>query len=88
VKLTFLDHTPVQLPVPLWAGPEPTHIASSATDLEAFGVRSPQEAPANSALIRALVGTGAELVAVPRTTLPLEDGIGALLRYADHAAQA
>ncbi|WP_164492729.1 hypothetical protein [Streptomyces lydicus] len=42
-----------------------------------------EERPAGAALIRALVRTGAELVVVPRVGLPLEEGVGALLRYVD-----
>ncbi|WP_275466828.1 hypothetical protein [Streptomyces noursei] len=34
-------------------------------------------------MIRALVRTGAELVVVPRVGLPLEEGVGALLRYVE-----
>ncbi|MCQ4082366.1 hypothetical protein NGB36_17605 [Streptomyces sp. RB6PN25] len=80
---TLLLNTPVRFPCPLWAGPEPTHIALSAADLDSFGVREFQTVPAGTALIRALVGTAAELVALPRTGLRLEDGMGALLRYTD-----
>ncbi|GAA3776116.1 baeRF2 domain-containing protein [Streptomyces chiangmaiensis] len=79
----LLLNTPVDLPVRLWAGSEPTQIALSAADLESFGVLSFQEEPPGAALIRALVRTGAELVVVPREELPLEDGVGVLLRYTD-----
>jgi len=67
----------------LWAGSEPTQIAVSAADLESFGVLGFQEEPPGAALIRALVGTGAELVVVEREELSLEDGVGVLLRYTD-----
>ncbi|MFG2030746.1 hypothetical protein [Streptomyces sp. NPDC048825] len=80
----LLLNTPVDLPVRLWAGSEPTQIALSDTDLESFGVRGFQEEPPGAALIRALVRTGAELVGVEREELPLEDGVGVLLRYTDH----
>ncbi|MFI7292705.1 hypothetical protein [Streptomyces sp. NPDC050121] len=76
-------NTPVDLPVRLWAGSEPTQIALSATDLEPYGVLGFQEDPPGAALIRALVRTGAELVVVAREELPLEDGVGVLLRYTD-----
>ncbi|MEU1889564.1 hypothetical protein [Streptomyces pristinaespiralis] len=65
----------------LWGGAKPTHIARSADELWVFGAPSVREAPAESALIRAVVGTGAELVVVPREELPLNDGVGVLLRY-------
>ncbi|MFI7300977.1 hypothetical protein [Streptomyces sp. NPDC050121] len=79
----LLLNTPVDLPVRLWAGSEPTQIAMSAADLESFGVLGFQEEQPGAALIRALVRTGAELVVVPREELPLEDGVGVLLRYTD-----
>ncbi|MGX4695274.1 baeRF2 domain-containing protein [Streptomyces sp. JNUCC 63] len=80
----LLLNTPVDPPVRLWAGSEPTQIALSGADLESFGVLGFQEEPPGAALIRALVRTGAELVVVEREELPLEDGVGVLLRYTDH----
>ncbi|MDN3028979.1 hypothetical protein PH203_45350 [Streptomyces sp. S.PB5] len=82
----LLLNTPVELPVRPWAGPEPIQIALSAADLESFGVLGFQEIPPGAALIRALVRTGAELVVVEREELPLEDGVGVLLRYTDPEA--
>lgn len=79
----LLVNTPAQFSRPLWAGPEPTQIALSPRELQSFGIPSPEEEPAGAALIRALVRTGAELVAVPRQRVPLEDGVGVLLRYFD-----
>ncbi|MFF4568211.1 hypothetical protein [Streptomyces sp. NPDC001410] len=79
----LLLNTPVDPPVRLWVGSEPTQIALSAADLESFGVLGFQEVPPGAALIRALVRTGAELVVVPREELPLEDGVGVLLRYTE-----
>ncbi|MFD6227448.1 hypothetical protein ACFWFZ_11275 [Streptomyces sp. NPDC060232] len=83
----LLLNTPVDLPVRLWVGSEPTEIALSAADLESLGVLGFQEESPGAALIRALVRTGAELVVVPREELPLEDGVGALLRYTDPEAR-
>jgi hypothetical protein len=77
----LLLNTPVELPTRLWAGSEPTQIAMSAAELESFGVLGFPEEPPGAALIRALVGTGAELVVVEREELPQEDGVGVLLRY-------
>ncbi|WP_406411379.1 hypothetical protein [Streptomyces sp. NBC_01614] len=57
----LLLNTPVDLPLRLWAGSEPTQIALSAAGLESFGVLGCQEEPSGAALIRALVRTGAEL---------------------------
>lgn len=79
----LLLNTPADPPSRLWAGAEPTQIALSSADLESFGVLGFQEESPGAALIRALVRTGAELVVVPRAEMPLEDGVGALLRYTD-----
>ncbi len=49
----------------------------------AYGVPSCWEAPADAGLIRAAVGTRAELIIVRRDNLPLADSVGALLRYVD-----
>jgi hypothetical protein len=81
----LLLNTPADLPVRLRAGSEPTRIALSDTDLESFGVLGFPEASPGAALIRALVRTGAELVVVEREELPMEGGVGVLLRYTDHA---
>lgn len=67
----------------LWVGPQPTQLALTEVELTSFGVRAPREEPADEALVRALVGTGAELVVVPESKLGLYEGVGALLRYAD-----
>jgi hypothetical protein len=67
----------------LWAGSQPTQLALTEAELMSFGVRAPREERADEALVRALVGTGAELVAVPESELRLYEGVGALLRYTD-----
>ncbi|MFC9397018.1 hypothetical protein ACFTWS_28215 [Streptomyces sp. NPDC057027] len=67
----------------LWAGSQPTQLALSEAELTSFGVRAPREERADEALVRALVGTGAELVVVPESELRLYEGVGALLRYTD-----
>ncbi|NYI06405.1 baeRF2 domain-containing protein [Allostreptomyces psammosilenae] len=77
----LLLNRPTDLPMPLWAGPEPKQLALSPDELRSFGVRSFYEEPADAIVLRALVGTGAELVVVPREELPLDDGVGVLLRY-------
>ncbi|MEU9379569.1 hypothetical protein AB0D38_00565 [Streptomyces sp. NPDC048279] len=79
----LLLNTPVDLPLRLWAGSEPTQIALSSAELESLGVLGFQEESPGAALIRAMVRTGAELVVVPREELSLGDGVGALLRYTD-----
>jgi hypothetical protein len=67
----------------LFVGPEPTHVGSTAQELLDLGVEQPWAAPADEALIRAALGTGA---AVRFVTGGVEqspgEGVGALLRYA------
>ncbi|GAA3368213.1 hypothetical protein GCM10020367_05650 [Streptomyces sannanensis] len=82
VSALLLNHPP-ESSLRLWAGPEPTQLALTEEELSSFGVRAPHEERAEEALVRALVGTGAELVVVPEQVLPLQDGVGALLRYTD-----
>ncbi|MFD5010782.1 hypothetical protein [Streptomyces chartreusis] len=67
----------------LWAGSQPTQLALTEAELMSFGVRAPREERADEALVRAIVGTGAELVVVPEGELRLYEGVGALLRYTD-----
>ncbi|MFJ9848494.1 hypothetical protein [Streptomyces sp. NPDC101150] len=67
----------------LWVGSQPTQLAVTEAELMSFGVRAPREERADEALVRALVGTGAELVVVPESELRLYEGVGALLRYTD-----
>lgn len=72
---------------PLYVGLAPRQLGLSVTELHVLGVDSCWEEPApDAALIRAAVGTGAELVVVARDRLPLTDGVGALLRYPNDAA--
>ncbi|MFD2766990.1 Vms1/Ankzf1 family peptidyl-tRNA hydrolase [Micromonospora eburnea] len=68
----------------LWIGPEPTEIATDPRQLEAMAVADPQRVRADAALLRALVGTDAELtVLAPEEAPELIDGVGAVLRYVD-----
>ncbi|WP_055589133.1 baeRF2 domain-containing protein [Peterkaempfera griseoplana] len=77
----LLINDPPDLPVRLWAGIAPKQIGLSEEELGAYGVRSWGAEPADSALIRAVVGTRAELIVVPREDLSLVDGVGVLLRH-------
>lgn len=52
----------------VWTGPAPTDVATSAADLQDRGVPEPVRVPADSALIRAVVGTDAELRFLPAAT--------------------
>jgi hypothetical protein len=65
----------------LWVGTAPTEFALSGADLNAFGVPYYWEEPAGEALIRAAVGTQAELIVMPQDELPLDEGLAVLLRY-------
>ncbi|MFC4147802.1 Vms1/Ankzf1 family peptidyl-tRNA hydrolase [Micromonospora mangrovi] len=68
----------------LWVGPDPTEIATDPGQLAAMSVDDPQRVRADAALLRALVGTDAELtVLAPEEAPDLTDGVGAVLRYVD-----
>ncbi|SBT39622.1 baeRF2 domain-containing protein [Micromonospora auratinigra] len=68
----------------LWVGPEPTEIATDPGQLAAMSVADPQRVRADAALLRALVGTDADLtVLAPEEAPELTDGVGAVLRYVD-----
>jgi hypothetical protein len=71
----------------LWFGPAPTMLAVQASDLEQMGVDDPQQGSLVDVLLRAAIGTGAEVLLVPAGTPDSPaDGVGALLRYSDNAA--
>jgi hypothetical protein len=67
-----------------WGGAEPVHLALREDDLSTMGLTAAHEAPLDELLLRAAWGTGADVQFV---TGGIEqspnDGIGALLRYAD-----
>ncbi|MEJ3748705.1 Vms1/Ankzf1 family peptidyl-tRNA hydrolase [Actinomycetes bacterium KLBMP 9797] len=67
----------------LWVGPSPHHLALSADELRELGVAEPVRVRADAALVRALAGTGAELILVGPDDAALPDGVGAVLRYTD-----
>ncbi|MFB9236459.1 Vms1/Ankzf1 family peptidyl-tRNA hydrolase [Plantactinospora siamensis] len=67
----------------LWVGPEPTDIACDPADLV---TTDPVRVRADAALIRALVGTNAQVTVLIGDEAPeLTDGVGAVLRYVDPA---
>jgi hypothetical protein len=73
----------------LWIDPDdPTVISVDDHVLREAGVGNPQKVRADAALVRAIVGTGAQLVLVGPDEAPLEHGIGAVLRYADGSSAA
>jgi hypothetical protein len=65
-------------------GPDPAHLALTAQELLDLGVEQPWEAPLDEVLVRAALGTGADIrfVGGGMEQAPA-DGVGALLRYAD-----
>jgi Bacterial archaeo-eukaryotic release factor family 2 len=68
----------------LWIGPgDPSLVAVDEATLRQSGVERPQQVRADAALVRAIAGTSADLVLVGPGEVPLEHGIGAVLRYAD-----
>jgi peptide subunit release factor 1 (eRF1) len=68
----------------LWFGDDPSLVALRRDELTALGVDHIEEGRLADVLVRAAVGTGAEVVVVPEggTAIP-NDGAGAILRYAD-----
>ena len=65
-----------------WFGPEPTHLALHEPELRNLGVGKPTEASLEEILVRAALGTGAEITCVfgGVEQAPTE-GVGGLLRY-------
>jgi hypothetical protein len=67
----------------LWMDPgDPAVVAVDDRELRESGV-DPVRVRADSGLVRAIAGTGAELVLVQPGEATLRHGIGAVLRYAD-----
>jgi Bacterial archaeo-eukaryotic release factor family 2 len=73
----------------LWIDPaDPTLVSVDDHVLREAGVLEPQKVRADAALLRAIAGTGAGLVLVGPDEAALDDGIGAVLRYADASSAA
>ncbi|MBW8792205.1 MAG: hypothetical protein JF597_00945 [Streptomyces sp.] len=72
----------------LWFGPEPAQVGNSPEELAAIGVPMPSSGPVVDVLLRAAIGTGADVSLVPHEIeLAPHGGVGALLRYADELGQ-
>ena len=84
---TLLVTTAADQQAVLWFGPEPSQIAVTAAELIDLGVAEPKQGPAVDVLLRAAVGTAADVELVPHQldTAP-RGGVGAVLRYADSSA--
>jgi hypothetical protein len=73
----------------LWIAPaDPTLVSVDDHVLREAGVDDPQKVRADAALVRAIAGTGADLLLIQPGEAPLEHGIGAVLRYADASTAA
>lgn len=67
---------------PAYFGPQPTDLALSDLDLPGLGVPNPQRAPLVDVLLRAALGTGAQVrVVTGGVEQAPVGGVGALLRY-------
>ena len=67
----------------LLIGTDPLLIGVSQEDLAALGVSDAARVPADRALVRAAVGSDADVVVVPRSALPGDIPVAAVLRYTD-----
>ncbi|MER7278636.1 Vms1/Ankzf1 family peptidyl-tRNA hydrolase [Dactylosporangium sp. NPDC000244] len=67
----------------LWIGPGPEQLSFDRAELQAMGVRDTRRVRADAALVRAVVCTEADLLFAAPDEVPVEGGVGALLRYAD-----
>ncbi|WP_299955443.1 Vms1/Ankzf1 family peptidyl-tRNA hydrolase [uncultured Modestobacter sp.] len=67
----------------LFVGSDPLQVGVGADDMAALGVGDAQRVPADQALLRAAVGSDAAVVVVPRTAMPGDIPVAAVLRYTD-----
>ena len=64
-------------------GTSPLEIGVGAEDMAALGVTDAVRVPADRALLRAAVGSDASVVVVPRSAMPDDVRVAAVLRYTD-----
>jgi len=67
----------------LFAGPGELEIGLTADDVAALGVTDAHRVPADLGMLRAAVGSDAQVVVVPRTAMPGDIPVAAVLRYTD-----
>lgn len=81
---TLLVTTDVDSSAQLWFGEDPTQIGRTRDEVEQLGATTVTSGPSVSVLLRAALGTGADVQLVPHQSeqAPTE-GVGAVLRYAD-----
>ncbi|SNS43911.1 hypothetical protein SAMN06893096_104121 [Geodermatophilus pulveris] len=67
----------------LVVGPDPLLLGTGQGDMEALGVQDAQSVPADRALVAAAVASDAGVVVVPRSAMPGDIPVAAILRYTD-----
>jgi hypothetical protein len=68
----------------LFYGPDPAVLGTTAEEVASLGVDDPKQAPAVDVLVRAAIGTAADVQIVPHEPKEAPNGgVGAVLRYAD-----
>lgn len=64
-----------------WIGDEPLLLAADREQLVSFGVADPMQDRLDSALVRAIAGSSADLLVTPNAHSYLDGGLGATLRF-------
>ena len=67
----------------LYVGATPLELGVSSEDMAALGVTDAAQVPAERALLRAAVGSNAGVVVVPRSAMPGDVPVAAVLRFTD-----
>jgi hypothetical protein len=67
----------------LHAGPGALELGVSAEDVAALGVTDAHQVPADLGMLRAAIGSSAAVVVVPRSAMPGDIPVAAVLRYTD-----
>jgi Bacterial archaeo-eukaryotic release factor family 2 len=67
----------------LFVGTSPLEIGVGSEDMAALGVTDAAQVPAERALLRAAVGSSAQVVVLPRAAMPGDIPVAAVLRYTD-----
>jgi hypothetical protein len=81
---TLLVTTEADQSATLFYGAEPTALGTTREQLTALGVDDPQQGPLVEVLVRAAVGTAADVQLVPHEPSEAPNGgVGAVLRYSD-----
>jgi peptide subunit release factor 1 (eRF1) len=65
-----------------WIGEDPLQLARTEGELADLGVEDRHEVRLDAALVRAIAASGADLLVTPNAHSYLQDGVGAVLRYA------